>query len=171
MDRGWCIVEAHPWNLLGKFDLFVHPWKFGLFVLCVGRLKHVLQASESVEVGIIFRVLNSLNGIPQFCKCIDNGIRGRDHWLRDIFVPEKHSVRESFCSCLLAKNHVRPVVLLRRFQIESIARMLTKRFSSTRFDVELYGTTHGGNRHAIVVETPVVVCISGDVGSHVRLTQ
>ena len=102
--------------MLGKFDLFVHPWKFGLFVrleyLFVGRLKRVLQASESVEVGIIWRVLNSLNGIPQFCKCIDNGIRWRDRWLCYIFVPEKHRVRQSFCSCLLAKNHMRPVVLL-----------------------------------------------------------
>ena len=31
--------------------------------------------------------------------------------------------------------------------------MLTERFSSTWFNVELNSATHGGNRHAIVIET------------------
>ena len=49
MDRGLGIVKAHPWNLLGKFDLLFHPWKFVLFdrfdSLFVGRLKRVFQSS------------------------------------------------------------------------------------------------------------------------------
>ena len=52
------IIKAHPWNLLGKFDLLVHPWKFDLFPrldgLFVLRLKRLFQASKSFEVGIVF---------------------------------------------------------------------------------------------------------------------
>ncbi len=58
MDRGWCIVEAHPWNFLGKFDVLFHPWKFDVFdrfdCMFVGRLKSVFKLLESFEVGIIF---------------------------------------------------------------------------------------------------------------------
>ncbi len=58
MDRGWCIVEAHPWNLLGKFNLLFHPWKFDVFdrfdCMFVGRLKSVFELSENFKVGIIF---------------------------------------------------------------------------------------------------------------------
>ena len=58
MDRGWGIVAVHPWNLLGKFDLLFHPWKFDLFAcldyLFVRRLKHLFQSPESFKVVIIF---------------------------------------------------------------------------------------------------------------------
>ena len=58
MDRGWGIIKAYPWNLLGKFDLLFHPWKFDLFPrldgLFVLRLKRLFQASKSFEVGIVF---------------------------------------------------------------------------------------------------------------------
>ena len=115
MDRGWRFVEAHPWNLLGKFDLMFHPWKFDLLPhlddLFVLRLKRLFQASKSFEVGIVFGVLNPLNGVPQFCKCIDNGVRWRDRGLRDILVLEENRVCQPFHSCLLAKNHVCSVML------------------------------------------------------------
>ena len=108
MDRGWGFVESHPWNMLGKVDLMFHPWKFDLFLrldaLFVLRLKRLFQASKSFEVGIIFGVLNPLNGIPQFRKCIDDGVRWRDRGLRDILVLEKHRVCQPFRLCLLAKT-------------------------------------------------------------------
>ena len=115
MDRGWGFVEAHPWNMLGKVDLMFHPWKFDLFprldALFVLRLKRLFQAPKSFEVGIVFGVLNPLNGVPQFRKCIDNGVRWRDRGLRDILVLEENRVCQPFCSCLLAKNHVCSVML------------------------------------------------------------
>jgi hypothetical protein len=132
VDRGWGIVEAHPWNLLGKIDLLFHPWKFDLFArlddLFVLRLKRLFQVMKSFEVGIIFGVLNLLHGILQFFKCIDNGVHWRDRGMRDILVLEKNRVCQSFCPCFLAKDHVRSVMFCGRFQIKSIARMLTKRF-------------------------------------------
>ena len=68
MDRGWGIVEAHPWNLLGEFNLLFHPWMFDLFArlddLFVLRLKRLFQAWKSFKVSIIFVVLNLLNGVP-----------------------------------------------------------------------------------------------------------
>ena len=72
MDRGWGIIEAHPWNLLGEFDVLFHPWKVYLFArlddMFVLRLKRLFEASKSFEVGIMFGVLNPLNDVPQFCK-------------------------------------------------------------------------------------------------------
>ena len=101
---------------MGKFDLLFHPWKFYLFPrpddLFVLRLKHVFQALKSFKVGIVFGVLNPLNGVLQFRQRIDNGIRWHDRGLRDILVLEKHRVSQSFCSCLCAKNNVCSVVLL-----------------------------------------------------------
>ena len=68
MNRGWGIVETHPWNLLGEFNLLFHPWKVYL-VACLDdvfvlRLKRLFQASKSFEVGIIFGVLNPLDEAP-----------------------------------------------------------------------------------------------------------
>ena len=60
---------------------------------------------------IIFGVLDSLDGLSQFVVCIDDGIRWCDCRLSDIFVFEEHRVCETFCSCLLAKNHMCPVML------------------------------------------------------------
>ena len=64
MDRGWEIIEAHPWNLLGKFDLLFHPWKFDLFPrldgLFVLRLKRLFQASKSFEVMASCNFVNAL---------------------------------------------------------------------------------------------------------------
>ncbi len=49
VDRGWGIVEAHPWNWLGKFNVFFQPWNSDLFVwlyeLFVGRLQCAFQPS------------------------------------------------------------------------------------------------------------------------------
>ncbi len=63
MDRGWGIVAVHPWNLLGKFDLLFHPWKFDLFPrlddLFVLRLKRLFQGSKSFEVSIVFLSVES----------------------------------------------------------------------------------------------------------------
>jgi hypothetical protein len=137
----------------------------------VVRLERLFEASKSFEVGVIFGVLNPLDGVPQFFNCIDNGICWRDCGLRDILVLEKNHVRQSFCSCLLAKNHVRSVMIRGRFQIKYIARTLTIRLSSVRFDMKLYAATHGCNWHLIVIKGPVVIGISGDVGSHVQLAQ
>jgi hypothetical protein len=171
MDRGWLIVEAHPWNLLGKFDLLFHPWKFDLFAhlddLFVLRLKRLFQALKSFEVGIICGVLNPLNGVPQFCKCIDNCDRWRDRGLRDILVLEKNRVCQLFRLCLLAKDHVRSVMFRVRFQIKSIAQMLTKQLLSARFDMKLYTETYGCNWHPIVIKDAVVIGMNGDVGCHI----
>jgi hypothetical protein len=175
MDRGWGIIEVHPWNLLGEFDLLFHPWKVYLFArlddVFVLRLKHLFEASKSLEVGIIFGVLNPLNGAPQFHNCIDNCVRWRDHGLRDILMLEKNRVCQLFCPCLLAKNHVRSVMFHGRFQIKSITRMLTKHLLSALFDMKLYTATHGCNWHSIVIKGAVVIGISRDDGSHVRLAQ
>ena len=165
----------HPWNLLGEFDLLFHPWKVYLFAclddMFVVRLERLFEASKSFEVGVIFGVLNPLDGIPQFHNCIDNGIRWRDLGLRDILLLVKNCVRQSFCPCLLAKKHVHSVMFRGRFQIKSIARTITKRLSSVRFDMKLYAATHWCNWHSIVIKGAVVIGISGDVGSHVRLAQ
>jgi hypothetical protein len=45
-----------------------------------------------------------------------------------IFVLEEHRVCETFGSCLFGEYHMCPIMLLRRFQIKTILRMLTKRF-------------------------------------------
>ncbi len=49
VDRGWGIVEAHPWNWLGKFNVLFHPWNRDLFVwldeLFVWRLLRAFQLS------------------------------------------------------------------------------------------------------------------------------
>ncbi len=70
--------KAHPWNLLGEFDVLFHPWKVYLFAclddMFVLRLKRLFEASKSFEVGIMFGVLNPLNDAPQFRNCIDNGV-------------------------------------------------------------------------------------------------
>jgi len=67
VDHGWRIVKAHPWNLLGEFDLLFHPSKVYLFArlddMFDSRLKLLFEASKSFKVGIIFGVLNSLNGV------------------------------------------------------------------------------------------------------------
>ncbi len=114
MDRGWGIVKAHPWNLLGEFDLLFHPWKVYLFArrddMFVLRLRRLFEALKSFEVSIIFGVLNPLNGAPQFCNCTDNGIRWRDRGLRDKLVFEKNHVCQLFHPCFLAKDHVRSVM-------------------------------------------------------------
>ena len=72
MDHGWGIIEAHPWNLLGEFNVLFYPWKVYLFArlddMFVLRLKRLFEASKSFEVGIMFGVLNPLNDVPQFCK-------------------------------------------------------------------------------------------------------
>jgi hypothetical protein len=115
----------------------------------------------------MFGVLNPLNGVLQFRQCIDNGIRWRDRGLRDILVLEKHRVCQSFHPCLLAKNHVHSVMFRGRFQIKSIARMLTKRLSSAWFYMELDRTSHGRKWHAIIIETAVMIRPCRDVGSHI----
>ena len=98
VDRGWGIIEVHLWNLLGEFDLLFHPWKVYLFArlddMFVLRLKRLFEVSKSFEVGIIFGVLNPLDGVPQFHNCIDNGVRLRDCGLRDILVLEKDRVSQ-----------------------------------------------------------------------------
>ena len=109
MDRGWGIVEVHPLNLLGEFDLLIHPWKVYLFAhlddMFVLRLKRLFKVLKSFEVGIIFGVLNPMNGVPQFCNCIDNGVRWHDRGLRDIFLCLKKIVSAScFARVFLQKT-------------------------------------------------------------------
>jgi hypothetical protein len=108
VDRGWAIVKAHPWNLLGEFNLLFHPWKVYLFArlddMFVLRLKLLFEASKSFKVGIIFGVLNPLNGVPQFRNCIDNGVRWCDHGLHDILVPEKTVSASRFTRVFLQKT-------------------------------------------------------------------
>ena len=109
MDRRWGIIKVHPWNLLGEFNLLCHSWKVYLFArlddMFVVRLKRLFEVSMSFEVGIIFGVLNPLDGAPQFHNCIDNGIRWCDRGLRDILVLEKNRVRASrFARVFLQKT-------------------------------------------------------------------
>ena len=118
----------------------------------------MFKASKSFEVGIVFGVLNPLNGIPQFRKCIDNGVHWRDRGLRDILVLEK--------KCLPV---VLPVSSCKKPR--AFGNVPTKCLSSAWFDRKLYTATHGCNWHPIVIKGAVVIGISGDVGSHVRLAQ
>jgi hypothetical protein len=62
----------------------------------VVRLERLFEESKSFEVGIIFGVLNPLDGVLQFHNCIDNDVRWRDRGLRDILVLEENRVRQSF---------------------------------------------------------------------------
>ena len=71
-------------------------------------------------MGIVFRVLDSLDGILQFCDGVDNRVRSSDRGLHYILVLEENCVGQSFCSCLFAKHDMCSVVLRGRFQIESI---------------------------------------------------
>ena len=103
---GWGFVEAHPWNWLGEFTVLFCPWNCDLLIrlgdLFVGRVQCIFQSLEGFEVGIVFRVLDSLDGIPQFRYGVDNGIRWGDRGLRYILVLEENCVGQSFCSCLFA---------------------------------------------------------------------
>ncbi len=96
MNHGRGIVEVHPRNLLGKFDLLCHPWKFGLFDhfgwLFLRRLKSVLQSLQRFEVGIILGVLDSEYGNQQFLECVNNGICRCDLRLSDVLVLEEDHV-------------------------------------------------------------------------------
>jgi hypothetical protein len=116
LDRWWGIVEAHPWNWLEKFNVLLPPWNFDLYAwldeLFVGRLQCAFQSLQSFKMGNVFGVLYPCNGVPQFGDGVDNGIRWCDRGLRYILVLEKHRVRQSFRSCLLAKNNVCSVVLI-----------------------------------------------------------
>ena len=134
-------------------------------------LHNIFDPFQSFEMCIIFGVLESLDGLPQFVVCIDDGIRCCDCRLSDILVLEEHRVCETFGSCLFGKYHMCPVMFFKRFQIKTILRMLTKRLSSAWFYVKLDSASHGCYWHPIVIETAMMVGIRGDVGSHVRLAQ
>ena len=86
----------HPWNVLGKFVLLCHPWKFGLFnrfdCVFVERLQRVFQSLQCLEVGVLLGVLESDNGVPQFLECINDGARRRDCRLCDMSVLEEDRV-------------------------------------------------------------------------------
>jgi len=75
---GWCVITTHPWNMLSKFYLF-HPWKFHMFChfdcMLASWLQNIFDPFQSFKVCIIFGVLESLDGLPQFVVCINNGIR------------------------------------------------------------------------------------------------
>jgi hypothetical protein len=89
-------------------DLLFHPWKVYMFArlddMFVLRLKRLFEASKSFKVSIIFGVLNPLNGVLQFCNCIDNGVRRRDRGLRDILVLEKTVSASRFARVFLQKT-------------------------------------------------------------------
>ena len=88
--------QMHPWNVLGKFALLCHPWKFGLFnrfdCLFVGRLQRVFQSLQCLEVGVVLGVLDSEYGVPQFLESINDGVRRCDCRLRDVPVLEEYRV-------------------------------------------------------------------------------
>ena len=96
VNHWWGIVKVHPWNLLGKFNLLCHPWKFGLFNcfdwLFVRKLKRVFKSLQRFKVGVLLGVLDSKYGILQFLECINNCVRRCDCQLRDELVLEEDCV-------------------------------------------------------------------------------
>jgi hypothetical protein len=107
---GWCGIETHPWNVLHKFNLF-HPWKFYIYCrfdcMLACWLHYIFDPFQSFEMCIIFGVLESVDGLPQFVVCIDDGIRWCDCRLSDIFVFEEHRVCKAFGSCLFGECALR----------------------------------------------------------------
>jgi hypothetical protein len=174
--EGRCLRGVVSKLTLGTCCVSLTCSTLGSFTFTAGLiacLHNIFDPFQSFEMCIIFGVLESLDGLPQFVVCIDDGIRWCDCRLSDIFVLEEHRVGdcETFGSCLFGEYHMCPVMFLRRFQIKTILRMLTKRLLSAWFYVKLDSTSHGFYRHPIVIEAAMMVGIRGDVGSHVRLAQ
>jgi hypothetical protein len=76
--------------------------------------KVVLDSLDCLEVGLIFRIVETLDCLDQVVICIDDGTCMRDCWLCEIFVFKEHCVCDLLSFGGFDKYNMAPVVFGRR---------------------------------------------------------
>ena len=129
------------------------------------------ELGEVGEVSFIFSVAEAANGIEARDYGVDELIGMSDGGVCDTFVLELDGVTQLLAFGVLDVAVVRAVVLGRCIEVPAVDRVVCPAASGVGLFVDLDVAAHRGQRHLVVVKWVVEVCIRGQFGISIGLSQ